>query len=403
MALVDTAPGLRQGPVTQIPSERSILQLPNLVKEVLSPEQQKVFGKIFTLSLTEAPMDYSTPEAAQHMLEHIHIPADCLYIRRSLTVEDLVLGTAALFSPLRANRPIQRNSGNQLEALRAKNPKENCDFCPENLEKRTPKDSFGRIESDRSYTAANPAPYVARHGLVIPRNVHDPVDLTREDLTDMIHVGNEWLQRAHQENPRANYPMMILNVLPRAGGSVFHPHLQVMLAENKPLPRVRNYRNRMGYYQLLNHYPYMDEVAYCLRPLGLVHDLGSAHIIMDLTPVKEKGVVIYTNDGNPFPNGDLSAAVYAVLDWQKQEYGVTSSNMAVYMRPMEFQCEKEANKWHNFFPYARTVDRGSEDARTADVGAMELFYAPVIAADPLRLSNSFADYLRQRSGLETGA
>lgn len=63
---------------------------------------------------------------------------------------------------------------------------------------------------------------------------------------------------------------------------------------------------------------------------------------------------------------------------------------------MGFRSKQEADKWHNFFPYARTVDRGSEDARTSDMGGMELFFAPVIAADPLRLSASYAKYLRER-------
>ncbi len=402
-----TAEALGMLSSTQVPQdifpERSILQLPNLVREVLSDDQRRVFNRIFTLSLTEAPMEYSSDEAPAYLNRRFGIPLEDLYLRRALTVEDLVLGAAALFSPLRAKRPIQLNSGDQIKVLQDKNLSANCDFCPENLENRTPKGSFGRIMSEHSYTAENPGPYMARHGLVIPRNIHDPLKLTEEVFIDMIQTGNEWLIENHRLNPEANYPIMIANILPRAGSSVFHPHLQVMLAEGRPLPKARDLRDRMGYYQFLNGYPYPDEVAYCLRPLGLVHDLGSAHAIFDLTPAKEKGVTIYANDGNPLPNGDLSAAIYAVIDWQRKVFNVTSFNMAIYMRPMELRSKQEADKWHNFFPYARTVDRGSEDVKTADMGAMETFFAPVVAADQVKLSVSFAEYLRQISKLAKAA
>lgn len=377
--------------------ERSILDLPHLVESDLSREEKGVFYRIYEIRLSEAPMDYDYPEAMEYVAKRFNIPPEEIFRRRSLRVKDRVLGTGALFNPVRAGRPIQVNSGNQLEELRANNPEENCDFSLENLRKRTPKDSFGRIESEHCITAANPGNYYARHSLVIPKYIHDPTELTEEVIADMIHTGVEWIQQTHKDNPEANYPMMILNLLPRAGASVFHPHLQVMLAEGEPDAKVEYLRDRMAYYQFLNGFPYPDELAYCLRPLGLVHDVGSAHIIHDLTPVKEKGVTIYTNDGNPMPNGDLSRAIYWVLDWQRRDYNVTSLNIGIYLRPVKFYSYEEERLWYNFPPYARTVDRGSEDAKTADIGAMELFYSPVIQADQLKLASSLAEYLREKA------
>jgi len=48
----------------------------------------------------------------------------------------------------------------------------------------------------------------------------------------------------------------------------------------------------------------------------------------------------------------------------------------------------DGEDWRRFPPLARLVDRGDPGNRTSDIGAMELYAASVIAADPFRLAEA---------------
>lgn len=87
MAVTEAVTEPRSTLVIQATPDRSILQLPRSVREVLTPEQQKVFDRIFTLRLTEGPMEYSSDEAPAYLNSRFGIPEEDLYLRRALTVE----------------------------------------------------------------------------------------------------------------------------------------------------------------------------------------------------------------------------------------------------------------------------------------------------------------------------
>jgi len=64
--------------------------------------------------------------------------------------------------------------------------------------------------------------------------------------------------------------------------------------------------------------------------------------------------------------------------------GVMSYNMALYLPPLS----PDGEDWRRFPPLARLVDRGDPANKTSDIGAMELYAASVIAADPFRLAEA---------------
>ena len=64
--------------------------------------------------------------------------------------------------------------------------------------------------------------------------------------------------------------------------------------------------------------------------------------------------------------------------------GVVSYNMALYLPPLS----PDGEDWRRFPPLARLVDRGDPANKTSDIGAMELYAASVIAADPYRLAEA---------------
>ncbi|EKD85243.1 MAG: hypothetical protein ACD_38C00063G0006 [uncultured bacterium] len=155
----------------------------------------------------------------------------------------------------------------------------------------------------------------------------------------------------------------------------------------------------MADYQYFNHVPFMEDMAYSLRGLGLVHDMDTAHIIFNPTAVKEREVMIYSNDTGKLPNGDLSHAAFSVIEWWRR-IGVTSFDMVVYMPPLG---PKDESYWHNFYPLMRMVDRGSEGAKTSDFGTMEVYVSPVVASDQLKQSAMFGQYLESTQKLAAAA
>lgn len=374
----------------------TIFDLSSFIDTELSVEQRKVFHRIYELQSSEAPLDFHSPEVRSFLAqERFKTDEDNLRQRRSLRIANIVLDEETLLNPLRANRPLQTAPGNQIEVLKENNPERDCDFC--HPQERTPQDPFPAVESTNCLTIANALSYDAMHSLVIPKFVHNPDGITEEILKDMISTGNEWLRQANSYNPKARYPLAILNVLPRAGGSVFHPHLQVLLAEDRPYQKVEDLRRRMSDYQFYNDAPYLDQLAFASRGLGLVFDSGSAHIIFNLAPKKEKEVIIYGSDSSGLPNGDLSKAVSDVIHWWKKDLGVTSYNMAMYMPPLGGCLDR--GDWCNFYPFIRLVERGKEGAATSDFGAMEIFGPSVVSADPIRLARSFAEYKEKQAAL----
>ncbi len=372
----------------------TIFDLPHLVDTALSSEQRKVFYRIFELQSSETPLNFHSSGVLSFLAkERFKTDEDNLRQRRSLRITNIVLDEETLLNPLRANRPLQAAPGNQIAALEENNPEGNCDFC--HPQERTPQDPFQAVESEHCLTIANALSYDAMHSLVIPKFVHNPDGITEEILKDMISTGKEWFRLANSFNPRARYPLAILNVLPRAGGSVFHPHLQVLLAEDRPYQKVEDLRRRMSDYQFYNDAPYLDQLSFASQSLGLVFDVGSAHIIFNLAPKKEKEVIIYESGSSGLPNGDLSKATFDVINWWRRDLGVTSYNMAMYMPPLGECLDK--GDWCNFYPFIRLVERGKEGAATSDFGAMEIFGPSVVSADPLRLAASFAEYQEKQA------
>ncbi len=373
--------------IAEVIAERTIVDLQSLLQGLASAERE-AFDRIFTVGVSEATLCYSSPAVRESIGTQFRVPEQFRDVRRAIRMSNRVLGEETLVNPLRASRPIQTTSGDQLEALKFANPRgADCSFCE--WEVKTPMDDFGRIETQHSVTAANLYAFDAAHGLVIPKRAHEPSEISEEIYVDMIDAAKLWLETTYKYHPNARFPLIIYNNLPRAGSSIFHPHLQVLAAEGRPYQEVEDLRKRMADYQWFNESPFMDDMAFALRGLGLVHDMGGAHIIFNPVPVKEREVMVYTNDDSKLPNRDLAKAAFSVINWWRSMC-VTSFDMVMYLPPLG-----ESNgDWHNFYPLVRMVDRGPEGTKTCDFGAMEIYASSVVSSDQLQQSEAFRKFLK---------
>lgn len=298
---------------------------------------------------------------------------DAVREQRIVKITNQVTWEGALFNGLRARRPIEPLARSDLDNELASS--EDGPFCHP-LE-GTPSDTFGRIRGAHSITASNIAKYDGWHGLVI-FDRHNPLEFTESEVVDHIETAWAWAQRAHAQDPRAVYFLLLWNGLWRGGASILHGHLQMTLSQGMHYAKVEALRRAALAYQERHGTSYFEDLIRVHRALGLTISRGTAEVLVYLTPVKEKELLLIA----PEVNDDLKKSVYWALDGYLRRLGATSFNLVLY-RPPVAQTEED---WSGFPAIVRLVDRGDPRDPTSDIGAMELYAASVIASDPFEVA-----------------
>jgi galactose-1-phosphate uridylyltransferase len=113
--------------------------------------------------------------------------------------------------------------------------KKTCPFCPERLESSTPMFpeeiiEGGRLRHGASVVIPNAFPYGRFCGVTIFAPDHYlPLDkITDRILSDAVSASLSWFDRLYGYDPSVAYYSINWNYLPTAGGSLFHPHFQVV-------------------------------------------------------------------------------------------------------------------------------------------------------------------------------
>ena len=291
----------------------------------------------------------------------------------------------ALFSPLRGSRPQAATTGGAYRRQVAETVGD--EFC--HPETGTPADTWGRVRGRRTITGANAAKYEGRHGVVI-FDQHDPLAFDKELVLDMLQTGREWAERGRAEEPEASAYLLIWNAGPRAGGSIVHGHAQVTLGRTH-YPRVERARRAAAAYADQTGHAYFADVVAVHGALGLVvaNEQGVATLVT-LTPVKERELVIIGRPGMDERDPAFAATVASTVVAYRDVLGVRAFNLALHRPPLD-PGRARADGWDGMPPVVHLVDRGDPDSRSSDIGAMELYAAPVVGADPFVV----ADALRE--------
>lgn len=298
----------------------------------------------------------------------------------------------ALYNPLRALRPHDDGGDGDadLEAILASFAGPGNVFA--DPLQMTTADPFGRIRGEYCVTASNVAKYDGWHGLVIFDEFH-PLRFDWRQFRDYFSVAMRWLRTAHQLDPAARYPLITWNCLWKAGASLTHGHLQMTLSHGMACGIIERWRRAAVAYGEQHTTGYCADLATLHAALGLGFSTDPAVSgFATLTPIKDRELVLFSS---PAPAadwpGDLTAlwqSAYTALRGLIDDQGVRSFNLAFYLPPLSATAEP----WHALPPLIRIVDRGNPLPRSVNFGAMELFAASVITADPFavaaRLRNS---------------
>ncbi len=351
--------------------EHGIVDLRRLVAAL--PEDRRArIERVF--EITEATGRLDPPAELHAWIERFFGSVDAVRAQRIVRVTNRVTHEGALFNELRARRPLGARGAADARAEIAKS--EGDPFC--HPETGTPADEFGRVAGEHAITASNIAKYDAHHGVLI-FDRHDPTAPVDERyLADYLATGRRWAERALASDADARYYFLMWNSLWRAGGSIVHGHMQMTATRGSHYPKVEALREAAMRYRDAHGVDYFEDLIAAHDALGLARRVGDAVVLASLTPIKERELVCVA------PAGADETALVPALARALRAYrseGVLAHNLALIMPPLA----DDGRDWSALRVHARLVDRGDPASRTSDIGAMELYAASVVAADPFRV------------------
>ncbi len=345
---------------------KSVLDLSKAYKK-LNPRDKRRFDSIFSFSMDAGEL--VVPDSMKPWAKKQFGAVAKLEQQPILKVTNHVLHEGALFNKLRADRPIQSGKGITKKALKdlaAKEP-----FA--DVEKNTPEDTFGRLYGKSEVSASNVAKYDSLHGLVI-FNKADPLAFTEEETVDHFNAALSWIAAAHAEHPEAHYPVIGWNCLWKAAASLVHGHMQVMVGKHEPYAATHLWKLGAEVYKGRYKRTFWQELYAVHKTLGLAAEKKGVKVFASLTPKKEKEIILISKSADE----QLFRTIYKVLN-SYRKMGVESFNVAVIMPPLD-------KSWPGFPVIVRIVDRGNLNARTTDIGIMELYLGQsVVASDPVKV------------------
>lgn len=350
----------------------SIVDLEEAVAS-LPADARAAAGRILTVSTTTGRLE--PPPEMHEWIRKLFGSVDAVREQRIVRVTNLVTLEGALFNELRALRPMEVKGADEVRATIVSSASD--PFC--RPETGTPADVFGRVAGRYGITASNVAKYDGFHGVLVFKE-HDPLaPIDAAQVRDHLATGHRWAERALETDPAARYYFLMWNSLWRAGGSIVHGHMQMTATRGTHYPRIELLRRQALAYDARHGSDYFDDLWVIHDALGLGAELDGVRSIASLVPVKEREILIL---GRPGADESSLAPAIAKAVATYRAAGVVSFNMALYVPPLS----PDGEDWRRFPPLARLVDRGDPANKTSDIGAMELYAASVIAADPFRLA-----------------
>lgn len=273
-----------------------------------------------------------------------------------------------------------------------------CPFCPENLERVTPKFpedlvEGGRLKVGRTVVLPNRLPFDKVAGVVVlgQRHFVPLEELEPELICEGLQAARRFFLRVAETDPSIRFFSVNWNFLPTAGGSIVHPHLHAVAGEH-PTNRLRRLLQRSSaYWRSHGRSFWMDlldeERARGERYLGETKGLHwlcsfapmGYGDVMTIFPEVESILEVTDEELEAFSRG-LGALFRFYTD-----SGFYSFNLALY---------GGARDTEGFWVHARTVVRRVlPPAGTSDINCLQMLHVePVVYIFPEELSRKVKPY-----------
>lgn len=276
----------------------------------------------------------------------------------------------------------------------------NCMFCPENVERATPRFTpdiapSGRIARGETLIFPNLYPFAERHAVGVLTLAHylELDRFTPEMLTDNLLGAQEYFRAVYRSTPALRYPLWIWNFLPPSAASVVHPHTQ-LLVDRTPSDGLRQVLVASQRYIRRHGTNYWRDLVQTERAQGerMIFDGDELAVLASFAPRGGRDVqIVIKNVSNVIDLSErqvavLARAIVTVLRGYKAA-GVNSFNVVTYSAAVRERLD-------HFWLTARVISRPRFQAYyTGDCGFMERFFGEfVIETRPEDVAESLSPY-----------
>jgi hypothetical protein len=382
--------------------EEKITNLKSLKHKVINEADYYLIDRLFDIREDIGELIYpANPEIIK-----VYGKKEDVVKQNIIKVTNLITYESSLFNELRSSRPFQKIENLKMQDEIEK--QEGCFFCIPEAYHVTPSDTFigtpssendlslkGRIKKETCFSASNAGKYDGYHGLVV-FNDHQPYSF--DSIQEYVDCSIEWARAAHEKDKFAIYFFYMWNCLWRAGGSIIHGHNQMSLTKGMHYGRIEYLLRAMKEYEKrYEERNYFDDLFRVHEMLGLGFEKDGVRIMANLTPIKEKEILLMSNSRiNKDTINTVKKVLPRTMACYNKKLGVMSFNLGLICSPSAIFsniCEEENARWAGFPVIIRIVDRGDLANRSSDIGAMELYASSVISSDPYKVIEELKAYI----------
>jgi len=283
----------------------------------------------------------------------------------------------------RVKQNVVRGVDTLLEVV--ERTRKNCFFCPENLEKKTPRFPSnlvpeGRLKVGSACLFPNLYPFGEYHAIGIFSGAHylKLNQFSPRLIRDCIKACIEYIKQVSSKHKEVRYCSINCNYLFPAGSSIVHPHVQV-LADRKPTYQLDELvRESRSYYQKYGSNYWSDLVGVEKEDGSrFIGTTGNVAWLVSFAPRGRNDVLGGSSRISTIPRMDdkqveeISTGISKVLNGY-YEMRVQSFNMTFYSGSVDQDLD--------YFSLAvRMMSRPDpQDFYTNDAGFMERFHDEII-------------------------
>jgi hypothetical protein len=357
----------------------TVYDLPEFITR-LAKEERQLFDRLFNVDAAQAKMDI--PPAMYGYCEKFFGSVEAVLHQRPVKVTNKISLETSIFNALRSKRPQSYRTSALEEVIEAER---RFDPFAQPLE-GTSADSFGRVYGDYCVTASNIAKFDTWHSVVI-FNEYNPLKFQAAEIIDYLMTAREWAEHVQEQDEQARYFFFMWNSLFRAGASLIHGHAQMTVTRQQHYGRVERMRRDNLEYTRQHRRSFFNDLVHAHRLLGLTATPADRVVAFaNLTPLAEREIWLVSDLWSP----ELGLALYHALAYYKT-VGAVAFNVGAYVPPIGPPPGRE--DWGDFPVILRLVDRGDPQARSSDIGALNLFGATPVINDPFEVARGFQKYL----------
>ncbi|MDY7032683.1 MAG: hypothetical protein SVY10_12355 [Thermodesulfobacteriota bacterium] len=252
------------------------------------------------------------------------------------------------------NQPPDEN----LAKMIAEKTREGCFFCPENIEKGTPKFTpdflpEGRFRRGDSWIFPNLFQIYEVSGVAIIGKDHflQLDEFSPEVLTSFYNMIIDFYRTIQSRKPELKYAAFGMNYLPPAGSSVVHPHNPVFMSRD-PFPYVDTIMKESENYLQKHSVNFWQDLINTEKELGerYVGKKKNVEWMSSFSPISGNeftGVVPGKSNFLEFDDNDIEGiaqGITKILSFYKNDLQKNSFNYVVYSGPLG---EKNNSFWSN--------------------------------------------------------